>query len=68
MARNGAGSRAKHFGIEDVGYHYVLLEKMLKCYNPADLRSGFDRREGEEFFYISNPGLGLWAHGDRLSR
>ena len=35
---------------------------MIKRYNPDALKDGYNRLpDGEEFFYISNPALGLWA-------
>ena len=39
---------------------------MLKRYDPAKLSHGYNRVEGEEIFFIANPGLGLWAHRSRL--
>ena len=37
-----------------------------KKYDPANLLDGFNMVEGEEVFYISNPGLGLWAYRGRF--
>ena len=34
---------------------------MMKKYDPAKLKDGFNTVDGEEIFYISNPALGLWA-------
>jgi hypothetical protein len=31
------------------------------------LTSGFNRVDGEEVFYIANPGLGLWAYRERFA-
>jgi nickel-dependent lactate racemase len=53
--------------VEGVGFQYADLEEMLERYDPAALQAGFNRIEGEDIFYISNPGLGLWAHRDRLT-
>jgi len=39
---------------------------MLKCYDPAKLSHGQNKVDGEEIFFIANPGLGLWAHRSRL--
>lgn len=48
--------------VRAVGYEAAPLEPMLARYNPERLRDGMNRLEdGEEVFYISNPGLGLWA-------
>ena len=53
--------------IEGVNFQYADLTEMMKRYDPARLSDGPNRTaDGEEFFYISNPALGLWAHGDRF--
>jgi hypothetical protein len=39
---------------------------MLARYDPAKLSLGVNHVDGEEIFFISNPGLGLWAHRSRL--
>jgi len=33
---------------------------MLTRYDPSKLSLGANRVNGEEIFFISNPGLGLW--------
>jgi len=52
--------------IEDVGFNYGSLSAMLERYNPLKLNQGYNRVDGEEIFFIANPGLGLWAHRNRL--
>jgi hypothetical protein len=52
--------------IEGVGYRYGDLGEMLEQYNPQALRDGYNCIHGEEIFYVSNPGLGLWAHRSRF--
>ena len=52
--------------IEGVGFSYGDLNTMLTLYNPQKLSLGSNQVEGEEVFFISNPGLGLWAHRSRL--
>ena len=53
--------------IENVHFRYADLDAMMKTYNPAKLVDGFNTLpDGEEVFFISNPALGLWAHGDRF--
>jgi nickel-dependent lactate racemase len=48
--------------IEKVGFASGDLDAMLKKYPVDRLKDGFHTDEnGEEFFYISNPALGLWA-------
>jgi nickel-dependent lactate racemase len=53
--------------VEGVGFAYGDLETMLTRYNPQTLRYGNNRVDREEVFFISNPGLGLWAHRGKLS-
>ena len=52
--------------IESVGYDFGEVGGMLEHFNPGRLRDGYNCIDGEEVFYVSNPGLGLWAHRDRL--
>ena len=42
------------------------LKSMLHRYDPGKLSLGWNYVDGEEIFFISNPGLGLWAHRSRL--
>ena len=53
--------------IEGVGYEYGELQTMLKHFNPRELRDGPNAIGGEQVFYVSNPGLGLWAHQSRIA-
>jgi len=54
--------------IEGVGFAWGDLAAMLRRYDPAGLRDGWQRAaDGEEFFYISNPALGLWAFRGRFA-
>jgi nickel-dependent lactate racemase len=52
--------------IEGVGYAYGELREYAAKYDPAVLKDGWNVVEGEEIFYISNPGLGLWAYRGRF--
>jgi len=52
--------------VETVGFDYADLETMHHRYNPQTLNHGYNRIDGEEVFFIANPGLGLWAHRNRL--
>jgi nickel-dependent lactate racemase len=55
--------------IESVNFKYADLNEMLKKYNPQILKDGFNRLpDGEEFYYISNPAVGLWSSKDRLKK
>jgi nickel-dependent lactate racemase len=53
--------------VESVGFSYGDLNTMLRRYNPEKLSLGSNSVDGEEVFFISNPGLGLWAHRSRIS-
>ena len=52
--------------VESVGFNFGNLNQMLARYNPDKLALGVNQVNGEEIFFISNPGLGLWAHRSRL--
>ncbi len=53
--------------IESVGFKYANLEEMSKIYDPAKLKDGWNSTaDGEEFYYISNPAIGLWAVRERF--
>ena len=52
--------------IEGVGYEYGGLTEYSAKYDPGKLTDGWNVVDGEEIFYISNPGLGLWAYRGRF--
>ena len=52
--------------IEGVGFEYGDLKTMLTRYDPRRLRHGYNLVEGEDIFFIPNPGLGLWAYRANL--
>ena len=52
--------------IESVGFRSGDLRQLASIYNPDQLRDGHNVVGGEDIFYLSNPGLGLWAHRSRL--
>jgi nickel-dependent lactate racemase len=53
--------------IESVHFQYADLDVMTKKYNPDKLADGFNTlADGEEIFFVSNPGLGLWACRERF--
>ncbi|MEJ2495270.1 MAG: lactate racemase domain-containing protein [Ignavibacteriaceae bacterium] len=53
--------------IESVNFNYASLDEMIKKYNPEKLKDGFNKTpDGEEIFFISNPGLGLWTNKDKF--
>ena len=53
--------------VEGVGFEYGDLAAMLRRYDPAKLRNGYNSVDGEAVFFIANPGLGLWAHRSRIT-
>ena len=54
--------------IRSVNFNYAPLAAMSAKYNPEKLKDGFNRVDGEEIFYISNPALGLWAYKERFAK
>ncbi len=52
--------------IESVGFKYADIDEVSAKYNPEKLKDGYNRVDGEEIFYISNPAIGLWAFKDRF--
>jgi nickel-dependent lactate racemase len=52
--------------IEGVHFEYGDLQQYTAKYNPDKLQDGWNTVDGEEIFYISNPGLGLWAYEGRF--
>jgi hypothetical protein len=53
--------------VEDVGFAYGDLAEMLTRYDPEKLPHGYNTVDGEDVYFIANPGLGLWAHKSRLT-
>jgi nickel-dependent lactate racemase len=53
--------------IESVNFKYADLKQMQAKYDPAKLKDGFNTVSGEEIFFISNPGLGLWSWRERFN-
>jgi hypothetical protein len=52
--------------VENAGFEYGDLKAMLERYNPQELRHGYNCVDGEDVFFIPNPGLGLWAYRGKL--
>jgi nickel-dependent lactate racemase len=60
----GKLSRAE---IEDAGYEYGDLAALKRRYDPAKMKDGWNiLPDGEEVFFISAPGLGLWGTRERF--
>src|SRR6201994_2761048 len=52
--------------IEGVHFEYGDLAEYTKKYDPEKLADGWNVVDGEEIFFVSNPGLGLWAYKGRF--
>jgi nickel-dependent lactate racemase len=52
--------------IEGAHYLYGDPQAYLRRYDPTVLPDGWNVVDGEEIFFISNPGLGLWAYSGRF--
>lgn len=56
-----AVSKLSREEIESVNYNYMSLYEAYRRYNPERIEEGFNITEdGEEFYFIKNPALGLW--------
>lgn len=53
--------------VEAVGFQFTELSTLLRRFDPAACRDGWNESGGERFFYVSNPGAGLWATADRYA-
>jgi hypothetical protein len=53
--------------IEGVYFEYGDLAEYSAKYDPEKLADGWNMVDGEEIFYVSNPGLGLWAYRGRFA-
>ena len=48
--------------IESVGYDYADLKEIMDLFRIDHKKNGFHRdKNGEEFYFIQNPALGLWG-------
>lgn len=53
--------------VESVGFGYREYDDAASQYDPLALKTGWHTdRDGQKFFYIANPALGLWACRQRL--
>src|SRR5258706_918817 len=52
--------------VEQVGFQYAEPTKMMQLYDPAKLQQGWNCVQGEEIYFIDNPGLGLSAERNRF--
>lgn len=55
--------------IESVNFQFANLDEMFKIYDPQTMQDGLNTlANGEEVYFISHPGLGLWAHESRFNQ
>jgi len=53
--------------VTGVGYEWADVGSLLRRYAPEQLKDGPSRLpDGEEFFFVANPSLGLWALREKL--
>ncbi len=53
--------------VEGVNFKYARLSDVIKRYDPAQLKDGWNiLPDGEEIYYISNPAIGLWAERRKI--
>ncbi|MBN1759472.1 MAG: DUF2088 domain-containing protein [Chitinispirillaceae bacterium] len=53
--------------VEGAGFHYAPVEEMIARYRPHLLAEGYNRMaDGEEIYFISSPGTGLWAAREKF--
>jgi nickel-dependent lactate racemase len=48
------------------GFQYGDLKRTASKYNSERMKQGYNNVDGEDVFFVPNPGLGLWAHRDRF--
>lgn len=52
--------------IEQVGFHYAELSNQLEKFNIQTLTDGWNYDDDGAFYFVRNPGLGLWAYKARF--
>lgn len=55
-----ATGRLDRTEVEQVGYNYADPEKLSRRFDIPNLSDGWNTVGGEDIYYISQPGLGLW--------
>jgi hypothetical protein len=54
--------------IESVNFRYADPSEMMQRYDPEHLRNGWNTHpDGERFYFIANPAIGLWAYRERFT-
>jgi hypothetical protein len=63
------GPKLNKDDIHQVGFQYGNLDEMLSKYDINTMNDGWNTTSGdEEFYFIKNPALGLWAVPDRFEK
>jgi len=52
--------------INSVGYNWQSYEEAIAYYKPETLQPGWNEIDGDRFYYIPQPGAGLWANRTRF--
>jgi len=54
--------------VEEIGYKYRPCDEVARAFDVERLTDGWhDGPDGEPFYFIRNPALGLWSTGDRFA-
>ena len=52
--------------VMSTGFRYEDIGRALSKFDPSTMKMGYNVVDGEEVFFVPNPGMGLWAHRDRF--
>ena len=52
--------------IRSVGYNWQSFDEAVTYYKPETLQPGWNEIDGDRFYYIPQPGAGLWANRSRF--
>ena len=53
--------------IKSAGFNYIDENSFYNSIDFEKLKPGYNKIEGNDFYYIPNPGQGLWSSADRFS-
>jgi nickel-dependent lactate racemase len=62
------GRKLSRKEIESAGFQWGDLKEAQERYGIKKLSHGWNTVEGERFFFVPNPALGLWTDGNRINR
>jgi hypothetical protein len=52
---------------ESAGFGYMPVDEALSHYDVASYSNGLVKRDDDDFYFINNPAVGLWAHKNRFN-